>query len=326
MTSWAEPPEGYGLRAATAGDAPAIADLINAVTVAEVGVPWMSTEEVRDELTFPDRDPAFAPVAVVEPDGAIVGYLSLNVTAEPLEVHVLAFVHQRAWGRGLSAYLIRHAEAVARSRVEPGGPGIPLRVSRFTVNEPAARLFEALGFRRVRTFWMMRIGLEDPPPAPRVPEGVRIRTFRPGADEAGTYEALAEAFVDHWGGFPSFEEWRHREIEGEGSGFDPGLWFLALEGTEIVGAACCRASSSRSAETAEVSELAVRRPWRRRGIALALLRSAFAEFQRRGIPAAELAVDSQNTTGATLLYERAGMSERLSWDVWEKTIQIATMG
>jgi ribosomal protein S18 acetylase RimI-like enzyme len=51
----------------------------------------------------------------------------------------------------------------------------------------------------------------------------------------------------------------------------------------------------------------VRRPWRRRGIALALLHHAFRELAARGKPRAGLGVDSESLTGATRLYERAGM-------------------
>jgi mycothiol synthase len=314
-------PEGFAIRRASAEDARAIAELINAVTLAEIGLPWTSTEEVRDQLTVPGRDPALAPAVVVESGGAIVGHLELERSDEPFEMHVLAFVHPRLWGRGLSAFLIRRAEEVSRVSAAPARPGIRVFVSRFTANRPAARLFVALGYERARTFWMMQIRFEEPPPDPVVPDGIAIRTFRPGLDDAETHAALAEAFVDHWGSaFPSFDEWRHREIRGEGSGFDPTLWFLATEGEEVVGAACCRASSPRSVETAQVSEVAVRRPWRRRGVALALLHTAFAEFHRREIRAAELAVDALNPTGATALYERAGMTEALSWEVWEKVV------
>jgi mycothiol synthase len=168
----------------------------------------------------------------------------------------------------------------------------------------------------------MRIELEGSPPPPRVPDGIVIRTFERDRDEARVYAALAEAFADHWGSYSQpFDEWLHREIEGEGSGFDPSLWFLATEGEEVVGAALCRASTPRAEGTAQVGELAVRRPWRRRGIALALLHTAFAEIHRRDIPRVELGVDSESPTGATRLYERAGMHPALGWEFWEKDLR-----
>ncbi len=52
---------------------------------------------------------------------------------------------------------------------------------------------------------------------------------------------------------------------------------------------------------------ACRKPWRKRGLGLALLHHAFGEFYRRGQPKVALGVDAQNPTGATRLYERAGM-------------------
>ena len=56
-----------------------------------------------------------------------------------------------------------------------------------------------------------------------------------------------------------------------------------------------------------VGTLGVRRPWRKRGIGLALLRHSFNEFYRRGKRKVGLGVDAQNLTGALRLYESAGM-------------------
>ena len=56
-----------------------------------------------------------------------------------------------------------------------------------------------------------------------------------------------------------------------------------------------------------VGVLGVRRPWRRRGLARALLYESFREIRERGKPRAKLGVDAANPTGATRLYESAGM-------------------
>jgi ribosomal protein S18 acetylase RimI-like enzyme len=56
-----------------------------------------------------------------------------------------------------------------------------------------------------------------------------------------------------------------------------------------------------------VGALGVSPAYRRRGLGLALLRHAFAEFRRRGETKVGLGVDAQNPTGATRLYDRAGM-------------------
>jgi mycothiol synthase len=317
-------PEGYTLRAATAEDAPAIADLVNEVCVAEIGVPWITVEQIRDILTSPGRDPALADALLLDRDGSVAGYLQFEKAAQPLQIDMLAFVPPHLWGRGLSAWILRLGEERSRARaaLEPAGGSVPLRVACFTGNEPARRLFAALGYAYVRTFWMMRIELEAPPPAPRIPDGIAIRTFERGRDEVRTHAALSEAFADHWGSYSqSFDEWLHHDIQGDGADFDPSLWFLAVDGEEVVGAAICQASTPRAEGTAQVGDLAVRRPWRRRGIALALLHTAFSEIHRRGIPRVELGVDSESPTGATRLYERAGMHPALGWEFWETQLE-----
>jgi ribosomal protein S18 acetylase RimI-like enzyme len=119
--------------------------------------------------------------------------------------------------------------------------------------------------------------------------------------------------------FDPFDQWAHEHIEGESSAFEPGLWFVALDGDEVVGAVCCRASTPRSEDAANVNILGVRPPWRGRGIGRALLLAAFGELRRRGIPAVDLGVDSENQTGATRLYEGVGMQTVRREEWWEKS-------
>jgi GNAT superfamily N-acetyltransferase len=70
-----------------------------------------------------------------------------------------------------------------------------------------------------------------------------------------------------------------------------------------------------------VGMIGVRPAWRRRGIAEALLRTAFAEFARRGERRVALGVDAESPTGATRLCERLGM--RRFWEavVYEKELR-----
>jgi ribosomal protein S18 acetylase RimI-like enzyme len=68
----------------------------------------------------------------------------------------------------------------------------------------------------------------------------------------------------------------------------------------------------------------VRRPWRNRGLGLALLRHAFAEFQRRGVRKVSLSVDAESITGAPRLYGRAGMRVRESYAIYLKELRPGT--
>ena len=313
-------PAGYGTRAPTVDDAVDIADLVNEVTLAEAGIPWTTPEETRDELTSP-RDGTPPPdVLLVDGAEAIAGLLQFAEWG-PGEYSVVAFVRPQLWGEGFSAWLIRHGERqLAERALTP--ERVVVHLPRFAGNDAAERLFRALGYAYERTFWMMRIELDDPPTGDgSSTDGIDIRTFVRETDERAVYDAISEAFKDHWGSWSeTFERWRHNRIDGEGSRFDPGLWFIAVDGDEIVGAACCSASTPRAEDTGEVNLLGVRRPWRKRGVGLALLRAAFAEMRGRGIPRCELGVDAENPTGATRLYERAGMHVTYSWEVWKKTL------
>ena len=99
-----------------------------------------------------------------------------------------------------------------------------------------------------------------------------------------------------------FTEWRSWAIEQDD--FDPSLYFIAWADEQPVGGALCNAGPP-----GWVNSLAVAHSWRGRGLGLALLRHAFGEFYRRGLHRAGLAVDSQNLSGATRLYQRAGVRQ-----------------
>jgi GNAT superfamily N-acetyltransferase len=161
----------------------------------------------------------------------------------------------------------------------------------------------------------METELREPPPAPAWPPGVAARPGVPGADEQTFYATVQEAMRDHWGHVPlSFEVWDRRRIE---RGGDLSLWFLALAGDEPVGAALCSISEG----IGWVDTLAVRRPWRRRGIGLALLHHALGEFARRETRRVVLGVDAASPTGATRLYERAGLRMTKQYAVYGKELR-----
>jgi mycothiol synthase len=320
-------PDGFTSRPASLDDAEDIARLINDCTSAEIGLPWTSADEIRGDLTSPGRDPATEDVILLADGGAPAGYLQVWGDIAPHdEILLLVFVHPRHWGAGLGTFLIRTGEERARSIMEraPAGARVVAHLSRFAGNEPAAELFTRLGYEHVRTFWMMETEFADPPKVPDAPPGITIRTFDPPSDAAETHAALEEAFADHWGhAFPTFDQWRHQAIDGAGADLDPGLWFLAVEDGRIVGVVTGRARTPRDEGSAHVDGLGVRRSARGRGIGLALLLTSFAEFHRRGIPRASLTVDAENQTGATRLYERAGMHVAYRWEVWERELRAA---
>jgi mycothiol synthase len=173
----------------------------------------------------------------------------------------------------------------------------------------------------------MVINMDGPVPEPVWPEGITFRTYNPETDAEAVYRADVESFRDHFGFVEEpfeegFEGFKHRHIEYEG--FDPTLWFLAMDRDEIAGISLCRAHSYDDPDLGWVGTLAVRRPWRKRGIGLALLRHSFNEFYQRGKRKVGLGVDAQNLTGALRLYKNAGMHVHNATDLYEKELRAGT--
>jgi GNAT superfamily N-acetyltransferase len=267
-----------------------------------LGVPdvtaWLSESDLpHDTWLFEEGDSLVA-----------LGWVEKDEHARGVSVGV---VHRDCRGRGLGAQLIERSEDRLRSlgvtRVHSVG---------LAADVAAAPLFEGRGYREVRRFWEMTIELgDDPPAAPVLPEGFRLEPF--SAEHAGAFHAaLEEAFEDHWEFKPTaFGDWWRRQVAK--SDHDPSLWFVVRDGEEVV--AGTRNDPERSGG-GWIGALGVRREWRGRGLAKALLLASFGEFHRRGQRRVGLGVDSENPTGATKLYESVGMVVDTEQVVWEKEL------
>jgi len=105
--------------------------------------------------------------------------------------------------------------------------------------------------------------------------------------------------------------------------FDPSMAFVAVDGDEIAGTALCNPIWVEDPDAGWIHSLGVRRPWRRRGVALALLHRCFVALYDRGKRRAKLGVDAQSLTGATRLYEKAGMHVERQFGFYEKELRPA---
>jgi len=187
------------------------------------------------------------------------------------------------------------------------------------VDRAARDLLEGRGYRPVRHFLRMQIDMSEPPPPPAWPDGVSVAAFRPDEDLTAVHACVHEAFADEWTFRPeAVEDWRKRKLEDPR--FDASLWAVAREGGEVCGVAL---STAGQFEMGFVNSLAVRPAWRRRGLGLALLHQAFTWFWERGERRVGLGVDTENSTDARRLYERAGMRAVWQADVYEKVLREA---
>jgi mycothiol synthase len=310
-------PSGFTLRRPTLDDLAAVTKLINLCEIDEYGTTETTEDDMRMRWQQPNFNLATDAWIVLAPDGQIVARASVG-NRQYIRIYAGADVHPAYRGRGIGTHLLRLTEERARKYVPlaPDGARVTFTGEASSVNIAGQKLLEKHGFTLIRNFWRMGIELEQTPPIAQWPAGVSVHTLVPGMEHA-VYEADEEAFQDHWGYIPmDFEEWSHWAFKGEH--FDPSLWFLAMDGDEIAAFAMC-ANEEESGGWVHV--LGVRRPWRRKGIGLALLHHAFGEFYRRNIHNIYLGVDAQSLTGATRLYKRAGMHVVRQYKNYEKELR-----
>lgn len=291
-------------------DVDAVTELCASAAMAEYGTPDITPELVRESYNDPSFNPSTDGLLVADADGrlgAVIEYYDSQAD------HVAPFVYLRVRPdlveSGVGEPLLAWAEQRGQATVGLAEPGlrVSLHASAAGVNEPMQRVFERAGWTQERIFWTMEIELAAGPPAvPTLPSGVEIRTAVAGQDEPAIHAAEVEAFADHFGYIPrSFEEWLR--FATKVFPYDPGLWFLAVEGDRVAGMALCLIEAPGRPDVGWVATLGVRPAWRGKGVGLTLLKHAFAELHRRGLRKIGLGVDSQSLTGATRLYERAGM-------------------
>lgn len=313
-------PTGYTLRPARSEDAHAVADLINACETLDMGKPNTSAHALRRIWGSPDHAPEDS-LLVVAPDGQLVAALNRFPEGDHL-VEFDGYTLPAARGLGIGSALLDLVESEARARAATlsAPPTIRLNTTAWATNESACRLLEAHGYSLVRRWERMLIELDAPPEPSSLPAGVTIRPFVPGEDDQRLAEAMEEALADEWGHISlTWEQWRYYHIESVVN-FDPSLYFVAEADGEIIGGALCSWERPGEPEVGHVRYLAVRRPWRGRGVGLALMRAIFSAFYARGKRQVGLGVDADSPTHANTLYRRVGMRVINETRIYDKII------
>lgn len=291
------PPE-FAVRAARIEDAEAVSGVVAAFDssfgVEETAQPDDILDEWRDVDV--ERD-----AWVWEHDGRIVAYAVVTARGEngpDRRLIAEGFVDPDYAARGLGTAIVEVTERRAGER------GIARLENAVLGNDTrAGELLRSRGYRDIRHFYRMRIELEAAPPEPRWPEGFAVSAFDL-AEAREFHDALEDGFAEEWGHteepFEAFAKRRLSEAR-----FDPTLWTTVRADGEIAGVLI--ADWKRHGEAGWIGSVAVRKPWRRRGVGEALLLRSFGQFYERGERIVQLGVDAENVTGATRLYERVGM-------------------
>lgn len=310
-------------RAAGTADLDGWAALIARTAAVEQPV-WFERRADLEQVLDSQKNPAAANTILgFDQEGAARAYGRITKNADGDKAIGYGCVDPQWQGSGVGTGLLGWMEARTRQRfAKDAGEGATprLRLHMEQQHTHQAALFEGAGYRIVRYYNEMHRSLGDGLPEVVVDDGLELVGFGPELHEPVRL-AHNDAFRDHWGSEPRDEE---------GWGFvvndplaRPDLSAVAVERSTGRVAGYQLASHdavsavSRGYKEGYTDLLGVRREFRGRGVAQALLADAMRRFAAAGMDKASLDVDSENPTGALALYAKMGyvpVNTSMAWD------------
>ncbi len=292
-------------------DFPGMAEVSDAHHAAR-GVPTVTT--IEDMANYyahlHNCDPA-TDMVCADVDGRFVAYSRVTWWDEaraPNRIYLMfGWVHPQWQRRGIGAALLGWNEARVREIAAGHATDRQQVVESFADDPGGQALLAAHGFEvRGHSVDMVRPHFDDIPAA-HLPEELEVRPVRPEHMRA-IWEADAEAFADHPGDrvqgeddYEAFLGYPHNQ---------PHLWRVAWDGDQVVGQVRTLVNHSENARLGRrrgyTEFISVRAPWRRRGVARALLVDSLRALRDEGMDSAALGVYVQNPRGALRLYESVG--------------------
>jgi mycothiol synthase len=293
------------------GDIEALAELICAANLFDHEEYAPSVADLRNELEHHAHFDVKRDLLLAQIDGRLVGAtmrtgrLRAGTVHHNLEGWVLPDVRRRGIGRAL----LRWSEARSReSAAEWRGPEPHAFNSWVDEQQPGAiALLDTEGYHRVRYGFMMVRPLSEPIPDAPLPSGFEVRPVVE-ADHRRIWDADTEAFKDHWEAAVRTEE----DFVAMFSvpGIDTSLWQVAWAGDEVAGSVMNyvfpEENERLGVRRGWLEHISVRRPYRKRGLAGALIADSLRALRDHGLDEAALGVDAENPTGALRLYESFG--------------------
>jgi len=311
-------------RPITTADVPAWCELLAAAEAVDATSEHYDVDDLLEELSDPALDAERDAVAAFDQDGRMAAYGLVRgavVVHGVHRVHAEGCVHPAHRRSGLGREVLGRTARRAAQLRRPDLPG-ELLVYTYDGNAGAAALLSSAGLRPVRYWYDMHRDLDGPLPEVLVPEGLRLVGYEPELDEALRL-ARNDAFADHWGSVQRDQpSWRHWFTGCRA--FRPALSFAMLAGDEVAGLLLCNSYDADDAASgvrqAWAATIGTRSPWRRRGVATALLARALAAYTAAGYQRAALSVDTGNPTGALGVYQRCGFSVNTRWTTYARPL------
>lgn len=297
-------------------DLAAVADLFNTADAADGIENRHDVAGLEQWFSHASNWDPLSDIVLAEVDAELVGYGKVHWTDDNdggRNYATWGTVHPEWRRRGLGRAILRANQRRLREigAAQEVSAGVDRRFESWCNENQvgAVALLESEGFTTARYFFeMLRPTLDDIKEFP-LPDGLEVRPVRP-EDYRAIWDADTEAFADHWGGMDLSEQAFERFFSGPD--FQPELWRVAWEGDRVAGQVNNFVMREFNAQTGSrrglLGGVSVRRPWRGRGLARALVSQSLVAFRDRGMTDAVLGVDADNPTGALGVYEANGFA------------------
>jgi GNAT superfamily N-acetyltransferase len=253
-------------------------------------------------------------MVLAEVSGEVVGYArgwwvkeSPSIYLYKHNAFLLPAWRRKGIGRAMLEWIEARLKAIAGTH--PHEAQKYFQVSLSQSQQGAAILLARTGYQPIRYFYqMLRPNLDEIPKFP-LPEGLDIRPVTADHYQA-IWDSIHESTREEWGsGQPTedaFQEWRNHPH------FQPHLWQIAWDMTEnkVAGTVLTYISHEENKQfnrkRGYTEGVGVSRPWRRRGLARALIARSLQDQKTAGMTESALVADSQSAFGLTRLYEICG--------------------
>src|SRR5689334_22941800 len=190
------------LRPVTLDDVEDVVTLLNTCAVAELGVPEHTVEDMRSDWQRPDFNLETSVRVAVTSDGKMVGFAGVGDTSPiPVRAFIWARPHPDYLNQGIEEQLMDWAEERGKQVIQraPEGARVVIQSESLNTYQPGLRMLKNRGMTHVRSFYDMKIELENEPQPPQWSEGITVRQAKYPEENRAVFHARQEAFKDHWG-------------------------------------------------------------------------------------------------------------------------------
>jgi GNAT superfamily N-acetyltransferase len=312
-------------------DYPKMAGLIQAISTADGHGVWSTAEEIeKDYSDLVNCNPETDMQMVEDTAGTLVAYARVFWSVDDNNVQRFFFVfnihpeHRTLeLNRDLLKWVEKHSQELASTLPHDGRRALYAQVRNADIETVFLQALDSEAYTPIRYFNLMARDLSEPINPLPLPDGLTVRLVAE-SEYRILFDGMDEAFLGHWGHAPATDENYKNWLTSPT--FNPKLWQVAWDGDQVAGGVLNfidePANQQFDFKRGWADPIFVRRPWRKRGLARALIMRSLQLLKDAGMTEARLGVDTQNASSAFALYESCGFKRVVRSVFYEKEIKV----